>query len=79
LPAEVGPCFDAADPKLWPVKPEAHVCGTDGLLYPSKNALECAKTRSENKIKYDKMHSVFLIIHILKIISGALVSFLELL
>jgi hypothetical protein len=37
-----GPCFDAANPKLWPVKPDSYVCGTDGLLYPSNRALECA-------------------------------------
>jgi hypothetical protein len=31
------------------VKEEAHVCGSDGFLYPSKSAIECGNTQGGKK------------------------------
>ncbi|XP_059470655.1 serine protease inhibitor dipetalogastin-like [Neocloeon triangulifer] len=42
----VGPaksCQRAVKPDAWPIKKELQVCGTDGVIYPSLDALECSK------------------------------------
>ncbi|XP_065344600.1 serine protease inhibitor dipetalogastin-like isoform X2 [Cloeon dipterum] len=34
-------CWEAVGIDSWPIKEEEQVCGTNGVLYPSQNALKC--------------------------------------
>ncbi|XP_059470656.1 serine protease inhibitor dipetalogastin-like [Neocloeon triangulifer] len=44
-------CQRAVKPNAWPIKKELQVCATDGVIYPSLDALECANNATGRAVE----------------------------